>query len=98
MGVPELMALGFDDLLACKMTAQDVGPLMLAMKEILEGAQTLDQKQVGGLGRSSAVGRSCTCETRSILVVVELDGDAPHTLIPGLAPDQQAHSAPRPSI
>ncbi|KAK2078865.1 hypothetical protein QBZ16_002555 [Prototheca wickerhamii] len=46
MGVPELMALGFDDLLACKMTAQDVGPLMLAMKEILEGSQALDQKQV----------------------------------------------------
>ena len=61
MGVPELMALGFDDLLACKMTAQDVGPLMLAMKEILEGAQALDQKQVGVLWRCLGVERSCAC-------------------------------------
>lgn len=52
MGVPELLALSFDDLLACKMTAQDVGPTLMTLKEILQDATGLELPQASEHARA----------------------------------------------
>lgn len=52
MGIAELRALTFDDLAACKMTAQDVGIVLPQLREVLEGADGLELPQASlGLAR-----------------------------------------------
>lgn len=46
MGIRDLRDLTMDDLMACKMTAQEAGPTAMRLKEVLEGADALPLPQV----------------------------------------------------
>ncbi|KFM24179.1 Acetyl-coenzyme A synthetase [Auxenochlorella protothecoides] len=46
MGIRDLRDLTMDDLMACKMTAQEAGPTAMRLKEVLEGADALPLPQL----------------------------------------------------